>query len=115
MLDKVTTGIILTKVNVSDLLNEKGANEAGGALNKLDQLVKGIGAGSVNIFRNAFVYIAVVGLLISAICLVIHGGNVAKRADERSGLVWKVVGIILGFAAVSIVVLAQTIGGGLFG
>ena len=107
-------GVILT-VDVGSLLGETGANEEGKPLHAIDELVKGYGAGTVNILRNLLVYVAVAGLIVGCICLIIHGNNVSKRAEESSGLIWKVAGAILGFAAAGLVILAQNIGNGLVG
>ena len=108
------SGILLT-VDVGSLLGETGANEEGKPLHAIDELVKGYGAGTVNILRNLLVYVAVAGLIVGCICLIIHGNNVSKRAEESSGLIWKVAGAILGFAAAGLVILAQNIGIGLVG
>lgn len=107
-------GMLLT-VDVGSLLGESGANEEGKPLHAIDELVKGYGAGTVNILRNLLVYVAVAGLIVGCICLIIHGNNVSKRAEESSGLIWKVAGAILGFAAAGLVILAQNIGIGLVG
>lgn len=107
-------GVLLTS-DVGALLGEPGANEEGKPLHAIDELVKGYGAGTVNILRNVLVYVAVGGLIVGCICLIIHGNNVSKRAEERSGLLWKVAGAVLGFAAAGLVVLAQNIGIGLVG
>lgn len=108
-------GVTLATVDVNSLLGESGANEAGKPLHAIDGLIKGYGAGTVNILRNLLVYVAVGGLIIGCIALIVHGNNVAKRAEESSGLIWKIAGAILGFAAAGLVILAQQIGIGLVG
>jgi hypothetical protein len=109
-------GVMLSgEIDVNALLGEAGANEAGKPLHAIDNLVKGYGAGTVNILTNLLVYVAVGGLIIGCIALIVHGNNVSKRAEESSGLIWKIGGAVLGFAAAGIVILAQTIGTGLVG
>lgn len=108
-------GVLLATVDVNSLLGEAGANEEGKPLHAIDNLIKGYGAGTVNILRNLLVYVGVAGLIIGCICLIIHGNNVSKRAEESSGLIWKIAGAILGFAAAGLIILAQQIGIGLVG
>ena len=106
---KLQSILLSTSVDVDALLNQSTSADKG-ALSEVDSLVKEYGSGIYNIGRNVFVYIVVICLLISAACLVLHGNNVSKRSEEKSGIGWKIAGGIIGFAAASIVVLMQTIG-----
>lgn len=101
-----------TSSEINDLLNGTGADS--GALSKPDQLVTEYGRGFVNIFRKAFIFILIIGLLGSAVGMIIHGNNQAKIAENKSGFWWKVVGGVLGFGVVSVVILLESIGKGLF-
>lgn len=107
-------GILLTS-DIEALLGEPGANEEGKPLHAIDELVKGIGSGTVNILKNALVYVAVACFIVGCICLIIYRNNVNKRSEERGGLIWIIVGAVLGFAAVGMIILAQSIGSGLVG
>ncbi len=103
--------VVLTS-NVNNLLNGTGAEND--ALNKPGKLVEDYGKGFMNIGRNIFVYILAIGLLITAAAFIIHGSNQSKMADAKSGLAWKIAGGILGFGVVSLVILLETIGKGIF-
>jgi len=99
--------------SVQDLLSGSGAEN--GALSKPNQLVEDYGRGLMNISRNVFVYALAIGMVVAAIGFIVHGTNQQKLAENKSGLGWKIAGGILGFGAVSIVLLLETIGKNLFG
>ena len=99
--------------SVQDLLSGSGAES--GALSKPNELVENYGRGLMNISKNVFVYALAIGMVAAAIGFIVHGNNQQKLAENKSGLGWKIAGGILGFGAVSIVLLLETIGKNLFG
>lgn len=107
--------LVLTESEVKDLLSEKGAEQEGKSLEQVGKLVQDYGAAGFNIGRTLLVYGAGIAVLACAIGLILHGRNVQKRQEAKEGILWTVAGIILGFAALSVVLLAQSIGTSLFG
>lgn len=107
----IASGVLLTS-SVNDLLSGTGAEN--NALNKPGKLIEDYGRGFMNIGRNIFVYVLAIGLLITAGAFIIHGSNQSKLAEAKSGFGWKLAGGILGFGAVSLVILLETIGKGIF-
>lgn len=101
-------------VDVEALLNRTGAEKEGGVLNPISEFIQNMGSGAYNISLIILTYAAVIGLVITAIGFAIHGNNVQKRTENREGLGYKILGIVLGFAAGGIVVIANTVGKGLF-
>jgi len=101
-------------IDVEGLLNRSGAESGDGALSGVYDFVVDIGAGGLTIGQTAFVYIAVVGFLATGIGFIVHGNNVAKNADNKSAFGWRFIGAVLGFAAGTLVIFAQTVGTSLF-
>ncbi len=105
---------ILLTVDVQGLLNSNGAEVPDGPLNNIYEWTKSMGAGTLNITQTLFVYIAAIGFVVGAACLIIHGRNAAQLSAAKGGIGWTVAGAILGFAAVGLVIFAQTVGTSLF-
>lgn len=98
-------------VDVNALLNQPdAADKAGGPLEGVAKLFRSLGAGTVNITRETIVYIAVYSMLAAGIGLMVFGKNPVKRGEEKEGIAWKAVGMVISFAAVSLVIFFQTVG-----
>lgn len=96
---------------MDELLNPSNAQHlAGGALEEIDELVKGYGSAGVSITKNIFIYLALFGFLCSGIAMIVHAGDVAKRGNAKEAVAWRVVGCVLGGASVSIAVALLAIG-----
>lgn len=101
-------------IDVAGLLNSSGAEADGGSLSNIYDWTKSMGAGTLNIAQTVFVYIAAIGFVVGAACLIIHGRNAGKLSEAKGGIGWTIAGAILGFAAVGLVIFAQTVGTSLF-
>lgn len=102
---------ILATVDVGDLLNKQSDNKA---ITEMTNTVADYGAGGMSIVMTALTYIAVIGLVGGAIALIINAGNASKAGDAKDAMIRRVIAVILGFAAVGIVIWASNVGGGLF-
>ncbi|MCR5719951.1 MAG: hypothetical protein K6F84_05245 [Lachnospiraceae bacterium] len=119
MFTKVITGPIAlsgsTEDKIKTLTSGEGAAAKGGNLNTLSETVNSYGAGGYTILRNVFIYVAIIALIAGAVGLMIHAGNAQKRDEAKSVIGYRIVAIILGFAAVAMVVFLSGIGERLFG
>lgn len=107
--------VILSSVDVKELLqNENSADKEGRALGQVKAIIEEYGAAGYNIGMIIFIYGSFLALLGCAIGFLVHGRNVNKRVEQKDGSLWTIFGIIFGFAAVGILILAQTVGQSLF-
>jgi hypothetical protein len=103
-----------TQMDVNEVL--KGGSDAmknGGSLSAASGQVDQLGGGAYHIVYKAGIYIAVVMLVVSGIAIIFS--NSQTREDGKKTFIWRVLGAILIFAAISLVVIAQKIGMNLLG
>lgn len=94
-------------------ITDGNGNKKVGALSNLSDQVESLGAGTYNITRKIFIYVAAIALIAAAIGFVVNGRNVNKRAEDKSSIVWIIFAIIFGFAAAGLLIFAANIGEGL--
>lgn len=99
-------------LDVEGLLQKDGVRD--GALKPVFEFVETYGGGGMSLGETIFVYVVGISVLILAIILVLHGRDRNKMSEVKDGVGWQIIGVVLGFGAVSFVVLMQSIGQSLF-
>lgn len=89
-----------------------GSGKTNSALDPIATTVQGAGNSLYKIVFFAFVFISIIGIVVSAIKIITS--NAQSRQEAKSDVVWKAVGALIGFAAVGAVTLLAGIGAGLF-
>ena len=95
--------------SMDDVISGAGSNSA---LDPVAKTVQGAGASLYKIVFFAFVFISIIGIVVSAIKIITS--NAQSRQEAKSDVVWKAVGALIGFAAIGIITLVAGIGAGLF-
>ncbi len=89
----------------------EGANDAG-TLDPLVEQSQTLGASGYKLVYTIMVFIFIIGFVIAFIKLFFS--NSSERTEAKSNMVWKIIAAVCGFAAIGLVILLATIGGGLF-
>ena len=96
----------------SILESGKSAMEDGGSFKDLSSTVDELGGGAYHITRKAGVYLLLIAIAVGFIILAFSKAH--NREEAKSAMMWKIIGGAGFFAAVSIIVLLETLGQGLF-
>lgn len=88
------------------------AMEDGGVFGEASQKVDELGGGASNVTYKVAVWVFIIGLIAAAVALFFS--NSGNRQEHKSNVAVKVVAAVLAFAAVGLIGLLATIGGGLF-
>lgn len=102
--------ILLAEMNVKDVIEQGSGNSK--ALDGVIEQVDEFGGGGYNLLYKFGIYAVVIAFMIGGIALIFS--NPGNRGEHKSNILWKVIGGVLIFAAVSIVGFLQSIGQGLF-
>ena len=102
--------ILLAEMNVKEVIDQGSGNSK--ALDGVIEQVDEFGGGGYNLLYKFGIYAVVIAFMIGGIALIFS--NPGNRGEHKSNILWKVIGGVLIFAAVSIVGFLQTIGQGLF-
>ena len=102
--------ILLAEMNVKEVIDQGSGNSK--ALDGVIEQVDEFGGGGYNLLYKFGIYAVVIAFMIGGIALIFS--NPGNRGEHKSNILWKVIGSVLIFAAVSIVGFLQTIGQGLF-
>lgn len=89
----------------------EGANDSG-TLDPLVEQSQSLGASGYKLVYTVMVFIFIIGFIIAFIKLFFS--NSSERTEAKSNMVWKIIAAACGFAAIGLVILLATIGGGLF-
>lgn len=83
------------------------------SLGDVETKVQGIGNGAYRIAFMVAIFVFVIGLVIAGIQ--VFFSNAANRAEQKSNLIWKVIGVIVAMGAVAIIIFLATASTGIFG
>ena len=101
-------------IDVEQVINDAdGAIQDGGAFSDISGKVDSVGGGAYHIAFRISVFIFLVGLIVAGI--MVFFSNSATRSEQKSNLIWKCVGIVVAFGAVSILVFFATASSNIFG
>lgn len=107
-----TTAGGLSSNQIQQLFNDDGAASSGQALNSVKEATTSWGQGFTSIAQTAFVFIAVLAIIVGAAGLIFHSNKSQELAEDKKGMGVKIFAIILGSAAITIVIFLFGIGNG---
>ena len=93
--------------------NLTGAKNDGGAFDNLSNSISTTGNSLVYILMMIIGFVGVIGLGIAVIKIMVGGAQ--TKSEAKGSLFWILVAAVIGFGAMAIIGVAQTIGSGLLG
>lgn len=100
-------------IDVGDIIDgASGSIESGGAFADVTSTVDNVGGGAYHIVFRVIVFVFLIGLMIAGVALFFS--NSANRSEQKSNIIWKVVGVIIAFGAISILVFFSTASANIF-
>ena len=108
--DSGTTAGGMTSQQIKNLFSSDGAAADGQTLNPVKQAIESFGQGGVSILQTGFIFIAVAAIIWGAVGLILHSNKSQELSEDKKGMGVKIFAIVIGSAAVAIVIFLAGIG-----
>ena len=107
-----TTSGGMSSTQIQQLFSGDGAASSGQALSSVKDATTSWGQGFTSIAQTAFVFIAVLAIIVGAAGLIFHSNKSQELAEDKKGMGVKILAIIIGSASIAIVIFLFGIGNG---